>query len=187
MGLGGLPRRVEIAAAHRVDLAALGHDRAKVAAARARRSGFVVQLQPVRIVAIVVIPNAQLAQVVLCDETRPRTTSAPKVTACCVVVCCALMMWSSTLPKAMAAPSAVTDAELKLFAKAALAVDKVNKDAAVPAADKQKKMAEAVSGSGLPPARFNEIAQASQADPALQQKVQAAIVAEQQAGTTPTQ
>ncbi|APR52394.1 DUF4168 domain-containing protein [Sphingomonas koreensis] len=86
-----------------------------------------------------------------------------------------------------AAPSAVTDAELKLFAKAALAVDKVNKDAAVPAADKQKKMAEAVSGSGLPPARFNEIAQASQADPALQQKVQAAIVAEQQAGTTPTQ
>ncbi|KAI1692350.1 hypothetical protein DdX_21308 [Ditylenchus destructor] len=37
------------------------------------------------------------------------------------------------------------------------------------------------------PARFNEIAQASQADPALQQKVQAAIVAEQQAGTTPTQ
>ena len=86
-----------------------------------------------------------------------------------------------------AAPSAVPDAELKLVAKAALAVDKVNKDAAVPAADKQKKMAEAVSGSGLPPARFNEIAQASQADPALQQKVQAAIVAEQQAGTTPTQ
>jgi hypothetical protein len=84
-----------------------------------------------------------------------------------------------------AAPSAVTDAELKQFAKAALAVDKVSKDAAVPAADKQKKMAEAVSGSGLPPARFNEIAQASQADPALQQKVQAAIVAEQQA--TPTQ
>jgi len=84
-----------------------------------------------------------------------------------------------------AAPSAVTDAELKQFAKAALAVDKVSKDTAVPAADKQKKMAEAVSGSGLPPARFNEIAQASQADPALQQKVQAAIVAEQQA--TPTQ
>ena len=83
-----------------------------------------------------------------------------------------------------AAPSTVTDAELKQFAKAALAVDKVSKDAAVPAADKQKKMAEAVSGSGLPPARFNEIAQASQADPALKQKVQAAIVAEQQASPT---
>ena len=85
---------------------------------------------------------------------------------------------------ATAAPATVTDAELKQFAKAALAVDKVNKDAAVPAADKQKKMAEAVSGSGLPPARFNEIAQASQADPVLQQKVQAAIVAEQQASPT---
>ena len=85
------------------------------------------------------------------------------------------------------APSSVTDAELKQFAKAALAVDKVSKDTAVPAADKQKKMAEAVSGSGLPPARFNEIAQASQADPALQQKVQAAIVAEQQASPAPTQ
>jgi hypothetical protein len=83
-----------------------------------------------------------------------------------------------------AAPSAVTDAELKQFAKAALAVDKVSKDAAVPAADKQKRMADAVSSSGLPPARFNEIAQASQADPALQQKVQAAIVAEQQSAPT---
>ena len=82
-------------------------------------------------------------------------------------------------------PATVTDAELKQFAKAALAVDKVSKDAAVPAADKQKKMAEAVSGSGLPPARFNEIAQASQADPALQQKVQAAIVAEQQTSPAP--
>jgi len=89
-----------------------------------------------------------------------------------------------------AAPATVTDAELKQFAKAALAVDKVSKDTAVPAADKQKKMAEAVSGSGLPPARFNEIAQASQADPTLQQKVQAAIVAEQQASPStpaPTQ
>lgn len=93
---------------------------------------------------------------------------------------------AASAPQA-AAPSAVTDAEVKQFAKAALAVDKVNKDAAVPAADKQKKMAEAVSSSGLPPARFNEIAQASQSDPALQQKVQAAIVAEQEAGTTPTQ
>lgn len=85
---------------------------------------------------------------------------------------------------ATAAPATVTDAEVKQFAKAALAVDKVNKDAAVPAADKQKKMAEAVAGSGLPPARFNEIAQASQSDPALQLKVQAAITAEQQASPT---
>lgn len=90
---------------------------------------------------------------------------------------------AASAPQA-ATPSTVTDAELKQFAKAALAVDKVNKDTAVAAGDKQKKMAEAVSGSGLPPARFNEIAQASQADPALQQKIQAAIVAEQQASPT---
>lgn len=88
-------------------------------------------------------------------------------------------------PASTAAPSTVTDAELKQFAKAALAVDKVSKDTAVTPAEKQKKMAEAVSGSGLAPSRFNEIAQASQADPTLQQKVQAAITAEQQ--TTPTQ
>ena len=86
-----------------------------------------------------------------------------------------------------AAPAPVTDAEVKQFAKAALAVDKVNKDTTVAATDKQKKMAEAVSGSGLPPARFNEIAQALQADPALQQKGQAGIVAEQQAAPAPTQ
>ncbi|WP_447726885.1 DUF4168 domain-containing protein [Sphingomonas koreensis] len=83
-----------------------------------------------------------------------------------------------------AAPATVTDAEVKQFAKAALAVDKVSKDVAVPAADKQKKMADAVAGSGLAPARFNEIAQASQADPTLQQKVQAAITAEQQSAPT---
>lgn len=90
---------------------------------------------------------------------------------------------------APAAPATVTDDEVKKFAKAALAADKISKDAAIAAADKQKKMAEAVTASGLEPARFNEIAQASQADSALQQKVQAAIVAEQQASppAAPTQ
>ncbi len=80
-----------------------------------------------------------------------------------------------------AAPTTVSDAEIKQFAKAALAADKVSKDAAIPAADKQKQMAGAVASSGLEPARFNAIAQAAQSDPALQQRVQAAVVAEQQA------
>lgn len=84
-------------------------------------------------------------------------------------------------PATPAAPAAVTDAEIQKFAKAALAADKISKDAAIAAADKQKKMAEAVTASGLEPTRFNEIAQASQSDSALQAKVQAAIVAEQQA------
>jgi hypothetical protein len=89
-------------------------------------------------------------------------------------------------PATPAAPTPVTDDEVKKFAKAALAADKISKDTAIAAADKQKKMAEAVSTSGLEPTRFNQIAQASQSDTALQAKVQAAIVAEQQASPAPT-
>lgn len=89
-------------------------------------------------------------------------------------------------PATPAAPAPVTDDEVKKFAKAALAADKISKDAAIAAADKQKKMAEAVTTSGLEPTRFNQIAQASQSDTALQAKVQAAIVAEQQASPAPT-
>lgn len=88
-------------------------------------------------------------------------------------------------PATPAAPAPVTDDEVKKFAKAALAADKISKDTAIAAADKQKKMAEAVTTSGLEPSRFNQIAQASQADTALQAKVQAAIVAEQQASPAP--
>jgi hypothetical protein len=88
-------------------------------------------------------------------------------------------------PAAPSAPaSAVTDADVKLFAKAAIAADKVQKDANIPAADKPKHLAEAVTAAGLPPERFNEIATAAQSDTALQAKVQAAITAEQ---TAPTQ
>lgn len=82
---------------------------------------------------------------------------------------------------APAAPGPVSEDEVKKFAKAALAADKVAKDTAIVATDKQKHMAAAVTSSGLEPTRFNEIAQAAQADTALQQRVQAAITAEQQA------
>lgn len=84
-----------------------------------------------------------------------------------------------------AAATAVTDAELKSFAKAALAVDKLNKDTSVPAADKNTKLAEAVTMAGLKPERFNEIATATSSDADLQKRVQAAVVAEQ--GATPAQ
>lgn len=95
----------------------------------------------------------------------------------------------TTAPATPAAPAPVSDDEVKKFAKAALAADKISKDTAIAATEKQQKMAEAVTTSGLEPTRFNEIAQASQADSALQQKVQAAIVAEQQASPSaaPTQ
>jgi hypothetical protein len=84
-------------------------------------------------------------------------------------------------PATPAAPAPVSEDEVKKFAKAALAADKVSKDTAIAAAEKQKQMAAAVTASGLEPTRFNEIAQAAQADTSLQQRVQAAITAEQQA------
>ncbi|MDR6852908.1 hypothetical protein J2Y54_002428 [Sphingomonas sp. BE123] len=75
------------------------------------------------------------------------------------------------------AATAITDAELTMFAKAALASDAVSKDPAVPAADKPAKMTEAVTATGLDTARFNEIAGLAQTDPMVREKVQAAIIA----------
>lgn len=84
-----------------------------------------------------------------------------------------------------ASATAVTDAELKSFAKAALAVDKLSKDASVPAADKNTKLAAAVTEAGLKPERFNEIASATSADADLQKRVQAAVAAEQGSAPAP--
>ncbi len=71
----------------------------------------------------------------------------------------------------------VTDEELTKFAKAALAVDAVTKDTSIPAADKNAKLTEAVTGAGLDNVRFNQIATLAQSDPAMNAKVQAAIIA----------
>lgn len=76
---------------------------------------------------------------------------------------------------------AVSDAEVTQFASAALAVDKVRKDTTVAEADKNTKMVEAISSSGLQPARFNEIAQAMQADPALNKRIQEAAATQKPA------
>ncbi len=84
------------------------------------------------------------------------------------------------------APAPITDAEVTMFAKAALAADKVQKDTTIAPADKGQRLAAAVIGNGLQPARFNEIASASDTDPALKQKIQAAIVAQQKAAVAPT-
>lgn len=85
----------------------------------------------------------------------------------------------TTAPAAPApqAPAPVTDEEVTKFAKAALAADAVTKDASIPAAEKTAKMTEAVTGAGLETGRFNEIATLAQTDPAVKDKVQAAIVA----------
>ncbi|KKW93795.1 DUF4168 domain-containing protein [Sphingobium chungbukense] len=79
---------------------------------------------------------------------------------------------------APAAPAAgasnFSDADIKQFAAAAVEVTKIQQDSSIAAADKQPKMLAALQASGIPPEKFNQIGQAAAADPALQQKIQAA-------------
>ncbi|GGD66233.1 DUF4168 domain-containing protein [Croceicoccus mobilis] len=84
---------------------------------------------------------------------------------------------------AEAAATAVTDTELKSFAEAAMAVQKIQADTTVAAADKQAKMAAEVQSSGLTAQRFNEISTKLQTDAALQKRLQVAMAAEMQAGS----
>jgi hypothetical protein len=82
-------------------------------------------------------------------------------------------------PAAPAAPAAAgastfSDAEIKQFAAAAVEVTKIQQDTSIAEADKQPKMLAALQASGIPPEKFNQIGQAAAADPALQQKIQAA-------------
>lgn len=93
--------------------------------------------------------------------------------------------------QATTATSAVTDTEVKQYAAAALAVNKINADTTVPAAEKNTRFVAAITESGLQPQRFNEISQAMAADPALNQKIQAAAAQAQTSGqsaqaSTPT-
>lgn len=82
----------------------------------------------------------------------------------------------------------VTDTEVSQFVNAALAVEKINTDTTIPAADKNNRMVQAIEASGLPATRFNAIAQGMQADPMLNKRIQDAGVAKRQAqaSTTPT-
>jgi hypothetical protein len=76
------------------------------------------------------------------------------------------------------AATTVSDTEVTQFATAAVAAAKVRSDATVPDADKNAKMVEAITASGLPPARFNEIAQAMQSDTALNKRIQDAAASQ---------
>lgn len=92
---------------------------------------------------------------------------------------------AQTTPAPTAAPAPVSDAEVTQFATAALAVEKVRKDATVADADKNAKMADAVKAAGLEATRFNEIGQAMQADPALNKRIQTAAAAQMPATPAP--
>jgi len=88
-----------------------------------------------------------------------------------------------------AASTSFSDDDLKKFASAAIEINKIQSDTATPDTDKQPKMLAAVQKSGLPPEKFNQIAEAAQTDTALQQKIQAAAGASAQpaapSGQTP--
>jgi hypothetical protein len=90
---------------------------------------------------------------------------------------------------APAAPAAgasnFSDSDIKQFAAAAVEVTKIQSDTSIADADKQPKMLAALQASGLPPEKFNQIGQAAAADPALQQRIQAAAPPAPAAPATP--
>jgi hypothetical protein len=89
---------------------------------------------------------------------------------------------TTTTTPSTAAPTSFSDADVDAFASAALAVQKIQQDATVPDADKQTKMAAAVTSSGLTAEKFNAMATASQADPTLMKRIQTAAAKKQQGG-----
>lgn len=77
-------------------------------------------------------------------------------------------------PTPQSAMVTVSDEDVRKFAVAAVALNNVQDDTSVTAADKPSKMVAAVQQSGLDPQKFSAIAEAAQNDPALQKKIQVA-------------
>jgi Domain of unknown function (DUF4168) len=77
-------------------------------------------------------------------------------------------------PAASAGQAGFSTEDIQKFAKAALEIQKLQADTAVAEADKQTRMASIVTENGLDAVKFNEIAQAMQTDPAIQEQVNAA-------------
>lgn len=98
---------------------------------------------------------AQTAQTSPAPPATPQTEPAP-----------------GTSGAGTAATATVSESEITQFATAALAVSKIRQDAAVPDAEKNTKSVSAITATGLTAARFNEIAQAMQGDPALNKRIQ---------------
>jgi hypothetical protein len=80
-------------------------------------------------------------------------------------------------PEAAVTASAVSDAEVQSYAKAAVKVQTINANTALDDAAKQQQMVTAVSESGLAPQRFNEISSAIDSDTTLRAKVETAMAA----------
>lgn len=74
-----------------------------------------------------------------------------------------------------AASIALSDAEIDSFAAASVELREIVADTTLDTAQKQKEMVAAITGAGLEPARFNEIAKAVDADTELRAKVELAM------------
>ncbi len=79
-------------------------------------------------------------------------------------------------PAAEANTATVTDAELTQFVDIVMQGQGIQNDTTMSDADKQSAMVTIISESDLGMTRFTEVAQAIDADPALQQRVQAAVM-----------
>lgn len=88
----------------------------------------------------------------------------------------------ATAPATAADPAPATgatysDEDVQKYAVALVAVNKLQADATIPAADKQAKMAAAVQQSGVDVVKFNAITQAMGTDKALSARIQTAAAA----------
>lgn len=101
------------------------------------------------------------------------------------VLSCAQGASAQTAPATPSAPAAepapaaatFTDDQVQKYATAMVAVNKIQTDATIPAADKQAKMGAVVQSSGVDIPTFNAMTQASQTDKALQARIQTAAAA----------
>lgn len=115
--------------------------------------------------------QAQDASAPPADQSAPPATPAPSTDAQPAPGAAA-----PAAPAASAGATAqVSDTEVDHFAKATVAVQKINADAKLDEKTKQTQMAAAVKASGLEPARYNEIGKALSSDPALLAKVKTAM------------
>ncbi len=115
--------------------------------------------------------SAAIAQTTTPAQTSPAQPAAP-----------ATQDQGTTGAGTAASTSAVNDTEVKQYATAALAVNKINADTSIPTAEKNTKFVAAITASGLQPQRFNEISQAMASDTALNQRIQAAAAQAQTSG-----
>ncbi len=99
------------------------------------------------------------------------------VSAGAMLACAPAVFAQDAAPAAAAPAAAYSDEDVKAYATALVAVNKIQTDTNIAEGDRQAKMAAAVQQSGVDIVKFNSMTQAMQADKALQQRIQTAAAA----------